>query len=82
MKHCIKCNIEKPMTDYYKNGKVCIPCQKAKNYDYSTKPRFEGKYRKCLMCDKSFVSFGNRRCDQCNLSSEHDESVSSYLSVG
>jgi len=83
MRVCKKCKTEKSKADFYKNGKVCIRCQKLKSYDYSTSPISEGKMRTCLMCDKSFVSFGNRRCIQCNTSSHDDYgSVSDYLSVG
>jgi hypothetical protein len=82
LKTCIKCGVERQATDFYYHGKTCIKCQKGNKYDYSIKVKIEGKMRKCLMCDKKFVSFGNRRCDSCNLSSRGDDSVSSYLSVG
>ena len=39
------------------------------------------KIRICLNCDKSFLSTGNRRCNQCNSTSNchHDNDVTLYV---
>ena len=37
------------------------------------------KNRKCLKCDKIFLSTGNRKCDYCNSQSDKDSSLSLFL---
>lgn len=39
--------------------------------------------RRCLMCDKPFVSTGNRRCETCNKTSDchYDNDVTFYVKV-
>lgn len=83
IKTCTKCGEEKDAVNFYYHGKTCIQCQKSKKYDFSIKVKIEGKKRKCLMCDKDFVSFGNRRCDSCNaMTRDYAPSISDYVSIG
>ena len=81
---CKKCKQDRSFDQFYKKGVVCFPCQKKGKYfsfveDLNTKVK-----RKCLMCDKDFISTGNRKCDECN-SYYHDGShsdVSCFVSCG
>jgi len=61
-------------------ARVCLECKVLSDYD----PIEEVKERKCLCCDKKFLSKGNRKCDTCN-SYYHDDvysNISSFVSVG
>ena len=42
----------------------------------------ETKTRRCLMCDKKFLSTGNRRCELCNATSscQYESTLSLFIS--
>ena len=83
-KKCKKCKQDRSFNQYYKTGNICFICQKKRPVfkswdDISIKVK-----RKCLMCDKDFISTGNRKCNECN-SYYHDGShsdVSCFVSCG
>lgn len=80
MKLCIKCNEEKDNGLFYLNGKICLRCHKKKYKINEKKPLMDKKIRTCLMCDKKFISTGNRRCDPCNNNVyDEDRSVSAFI---
>lgn len=83
-KTCFKCKTSIDIKNFRKNGKICLICQKKKQaFKPLEKVDIEVK-RKCLMCDKEFISTGNRKCNDCN-SYYHDGShsdVSCFVSCG
>lgn len=85
MRTCSKCDERKPVeNNFYPRGKICFECQDEYKYSFCIKVQGQEKKRKCLMCDKIFLSTGNRKCDHCN-SYHHDSvysDVSPFVSVG
>jgi hypothetical protein len=86
MKQCSQCK-RFGAGDYFirKKTSLCYKCQptatiKEARYEFM-KLKQEVVKRKCLMCDRTFNSTGNRRCYECNnlTKDQARTEVSSYL---
>jgi len=83
-RNCKKCKTKQPYHLFSKKGQVCFTCQDKKQRHKSGRLEEPPIRRKCLQCDKLFLSTGNRRCVECN-DYYHDgiySSVSSFISCG
>jgi hypothetical protein len=81
--NCVKCRNEV----YDGHTKLCKKHFYARNqtYIYLGKVISQDKKtrRTCLMCDKIFVSTGNRRCDLCNRTTDchYESNLTLYVRV-
>ena len=78
---CKICKSRKKIDNFTIMGRVCFKCQPEDAEILAIDKLIE---RKCLMCNKKFLSTGNRKCETCN-SYYHDgmySDVSSFISIG
>lgn len=90
MKYCSTCFKHVP-SDHFARKKtdMCLKCYhifhaskyRERNVTGIKKEAVVIKTRKCLMCDCSFESTGNRKCEQCNKESysQYDSNISLFV---